>query len=135
MKKINLDDTHVINGSTTKKNFIKIWEKNFVHDTSKFLGSSRLKPYDLGKTFKDVEGAEWKIVGLIEVRDLACEKLSTGEIFVWDKWKVSLLMHPEEHAKMNRKVEYVQPKKERKTRKKSVAEENKPDESQLDLFK
>ena len=44
-------------------------------------------------------------------------------------------MHPEEHAKMNRKVEYVQPKKERKTRKKSVAEENKPDESQLDLFK
>lgn len=109
-----------------KNPLIKVWEKIFINDTSKFIGSTRLKPEDLGKTFENA-GETWTILGMMEGKDMACQN-SKGEIFIWDRWKVSLQMYPEQHENAKKNVEYVAPKVKPK-RTKVV----KPD-PQLDLF-
>ena len=114
-----------------KKNpLVIIWEKAFINDTSKFISSTRLKPEDLGTTFEDENGENWKVLGMMEGKDLPCENLSTGEIFIWDRWKVSNFVHPEEHANAKRIVEYIVPTPVKATRKKKEIVEN----IQLDLF-
>lgn len=117
-----------------KKNpLVLIWEKVFINDTSKFISSTRLNPEDLGAVFEDENGESWKVLGMMEGKDLPCEKLSTGEIFVWDRWKVSNLVHPEEHANAQRIVEYIHPVPVKATRKKKEEKEI-VENTQLDLF-
>jgi hypothetical protein len=70
----------------------------------------------------------------MEHKDMPCEKISTGEVFIWDRWDVSLLRQSEEHARVSRTIEYVQPEKKKKTRKKKEEEPVKPENPQLSLF-
>lgn len=117
-----------------KKNpLVVIWERVFINDTAKFISSTRLKPEDLGAVFADEDGESWKVLGMMEGKDLPCEKMSTGEIFVWDRWKVSNLVHPEEHANAMKAVEYIFPTPVKPTRKKKEKIEV-VENVQLDLF-
>jgi hypothetical protein len=131
MRQIKLDETHEYNGSTTRSTMIKIWEKNFLNEASKFISATYLKCEDLGREYTDHNGVRWKLLGQMEnTRELACEKVETREVFILDRWKVSQLMRPEEHMNATRRVEYVLPNK--KKEKKPAAP--RPVAQQLDLF-
>jgi len=106
-----------------------MWKKNFINETSKFACSTHLKPDDYLSTFKDYDGIEWKILGALEGKELACQNLEDGEVYIWDRWKVSTLRHPDVHAKVEMKREFFYPEK-KKGRAKKVDET----ESQLSLF-
>jgi hypothetical protein len=109
---------------------LKIWEKNFNHEAAKFISATYLRPEDLGAEFEDEHGNKWKLLGQMEnSREMPCEKLETGEIFIWERWKVSQLVKPDVHARMQKNVEYIFPstKKARERKEKPVAQ-------QLDLF-
>lgn len=131
MRRIKLDDTNHYRGISTKDTFLRIWSKNFLNETSKFISSTHLKPEDLGAIFEDHEGEKWKILGHMDGREMPCEKLSTGEIYVWDRWKVSSIVHKDKHERAKMKVEWIEPAKEKKTRK---AAEPRPVAQQLSLF-
>lgn len=123
-------DPKPFNGVTTLMTMTRIWENNFIHETSKFISATHMSCDDLGKDFTDESGEKWKILGMMDGREMPCQKLSTEEIFVWDRWKVSQLLHPERHEKATRKVDYVLPSKQ-KTRKTRKSQEG---SVQLDLF-
>ena len=140
MRKIKLNEEEY-KGISLKKTMLEKWAKNFLHDTSKFIGTTHLTPEDLHKEFQDTDGVAWKILGNIDGREMACENISNGEICVWDRWEVSLRVHPEQHAKINKKVEYIFPKKKRATTKKQdiksltpIKIEKDPEAPQMDLF-
>lgn len=111
-----------------------LWKKNFLRDTAKFAKSTHLEPEDFMTEFTDKDGEQWRILGAMEHKDMPCEKISTGEVFIWDRWEVSLLKHADYHAKVSRNIEYVQPEKKKKTRKKKEEEVSKPENPQLSLF-
>ena len=111
-----------------KNPLITIWEKIFLNDTSKFISSTYIKPEDLGREFTDNEGEKWSILGMMEGKDMPCQN-SKGEIFVWDRWKVSSFLYPEKHEK--KVVEYIPMKPKSKVKKtKAIKEES----VQLNLF-
>jgi hypothetical protein len=125
----------------------KLWRKNFINDAAKFVRSTNLVPEDFERIFTDSHGKEWKILGSMDGRDLPCQLLESGEVFIWDRWKVSLLIYPEKHEKFQKKVETMFPtvKKKRVKAEPKVVEESleieeeeekeeKPFEKQLDLF-
>jgi hypothetical protein len=131
MRQIKLDDTYEYNGSTTRSTFIKVWERIFLNEASKFISATYLQVEDLGREYTDNSGVRWKLLGQMEnTRELACEKVETGEVFTQDRWKVSQYLRPEEHLNATKVVEYVHPskKKERK------AAAPRPVAQQLDLF-
>jgi hypothetical protein len=135
MKQLKLDDTMRYNGISTKDTFLRIWSKNFLNETSKFISATHLKNEDLGAIFQDHDGTEWKILGQMEGgREIPCEKLSTGQIFLWDRWKVSSLVHAEKHERSKRKIEWVVPAKEKKTRGGGAPKVEPQQLSLLDLF-
>lgn len=84
--------------------------------------------------FKDSDGETWQILGVIEGREMPCLKISTGEIYVWDRWQVSLIKYPEEHKKSERKVEYIYPDKAKRGRKKKEETPIEKEAPQLSLF-
>jgi len=131
IRQIKLDDKHVYRGITSKMTMLKLWEKNFLNETSKFISATHLKPQDLGREFSDEKGVAWKILGMLEdSREVACEKSESGEIFTHDRWKVSQLVYPEVHKRMAIKSETILPskKKEKKEKKEKLVA------LQLDLF-
>jgi hypothetical protein len=138
MRKIKLPSDNNYFGVTTKSTLIQLWEKQFLNESNKFISGTYLQPEDLGREFEDAEGEKWKIIGQMDGKDMPCEKLSTGEIFVWDKWKVSGFVHPEKHAKATKKVEFVFPKVKGKRTKKEktslIPIEKAEKVQQLDLF-
>jgi hypothetical protein len=110
-----------------------LWKKNFLRDTKKFAKSTHLEPEDFLAEFTDVDGEAWRILGSMEGKDIPCEKISTGDVFIWDRWDVSNLVRPDEHAKSTKIVIMVEPEKKKRTRKKAediVSEET----TQLSLF-
>jgi hypothetical protein len=114
-----------------------LWKKNFNNDCSKFARSTNLTRDDFHREFADAEGKTWKILGSMEGKDMPCELLETGEIYIWDRWKVSLLIYPEKHKEYDLKTQVVFPstKKKRATKSKAVEEETKtPRPEQLNLF-
>jgi hypothetical protein len=117
----------------------KLWRKNFINDSAKFVRATNLVPEDFERVFTDSQGKEWKILGSMEGRDLPCQLLESGEVYIWDRWKVSLLIYPEKHEKFQKKVETVYPstkKKRVKAVKTEVKTELEPEKlvEQLDLF-
>jgi hypothetical protein len=112
-----------------KNPLVTIWEKIFLNETSKFISSTHLKNEDLGKDFTDDEGETWKILGMMEGKDMPCQN-SKGEIFIWDRWKVSNYMYPEKHEQAKKVVEYIPMKVKPKKTKKQEKEES----LQLGLF-
>lgn len=118
-----------------------LWRKNFINDTSKFVRSTHLVPGDFERVFMDSHGKEWKILGSMDGRDLPCQSLESGEVYIWDRWKVSLLIYPEKHEKFQKKAETIFPSTKKKRVKAEVKveadpepEEEKTDQQQLDLF-
>ena len=115
-----------------------LWKKNFHNDTAKFAKSTHLEPEDFMTEFTDKDGEQWRILGAMAYKDMPCEKISTGDVFIWDRWEVSLLKHPEHHNRTSKTVEFRQPeKKKRATKKKKEDEEvliPKSNDSQLSLF-
>lgn len=101
------------------------WQKNYRRDVMKFINTTHLKLDDLMSDFCDEDGEMWKILGVIETKDVACQKISTGEVFIWDRWKVSLLKEPDEHKRTSKNVVYSF-SKEKKQRIKN--------DDELDLF-
>jgi len=77
---------------------IKVWEKYFINDTAKFIKSTHLEREDLGKTYKERNGTEWKVIGAMEGSEIVCKNLSTNELFGISRWKVSMALHPAKHA-------------------------------------
>ena len=134
MKKIKLDTKSVYMGVSTADTVIALWEKNFLHESAKFISATHLQPEDLGAEFLDEEGEKWKILGQMDGRDMPCKKLSTDEVFVWDKWRVSKLLHPEVHEKMTKNSVTFAPKKTTKRTKKVEVPVVKEVPKQLDLF-
>jgi len=125
-----------------KKNpLLAIWERGFINDTSKFISATHIKPSDLGAEFTDDAGETWKILGMLEGKDMPCQN-SRGQIFIWDRWKVSEYMYPDKHAATAKLVEYIPMKvKPKRTKKEEQAYQAKLEESsraeenlQLDLF-
>jgi hypothetical protein len=118
------------------ESLIKLWAKNFINDTNKFIKATYLQPTDLHAEFTDEAGVRWRILGAIEGKDLACEKVDTLEIFALDRWKISMILHPEEHAKGAKTIETIYPKKAVKAKKEPKVESaiEKKDDSQLSLF-
>jgi len=96
-----------------------LWKKNYMRDTSKFAKSTFLENSDYMREFKDEQGEAWRILGAIEGKEMPCEKISTGEVFIWDKWNVSLLVRPEEHNRTSKTIVLTFPEK-KKGRKKVV---------------
>jgi hypothetical protein len=131
MKQLKFDPTPYF-GVTTLMTISKSWEKNFLNETSKFISATLLNPEDLGQTFKDHMGEDWKILGMTEGREMPCEKVSTGEIFLWDRWKVSLLKRPYEHHRLKQKAEYITKEPVKPTRGRKSSESKEP--AQLSLF-
>ena len=118
MKKFVFDTTRSYNGISTKDSMIQIWENNFLHESSKFISATYLQPEDLGRLFKDLEGAVWKILGQTNGREIPCENQETLEIITFDRWFVSEVLHPEKHAKdFSAKSELTKIKKPRKNAK------------------
>lgn len=115
---------------------VELWKKNFLRDTNKFAKSTHLLPEDYMAEFTDHKGEKWRILGVIEGKDMPCEKISTGEVFIWDRWDVSLLARPEEHARTDRKVITTMPEKKKRVAKKKIeeVEVKKEESSQLSLF-
>lgn len=114
---------------------IEVWKRNFLRDAAKFTKTTHLKAEDYMAEFKDSDGETWQILGVIEGKEMPCLKVSTGDVHIWDRWQVSLIMYPEEHKKSERKVEFIYPEKKKATRKKKKEEtpiETEP--SQLSLF-
>lgn len=109
----------------------KLWKEMFFKDAGKFIGPTHLQIDDYLSTFTDKKGAAWKIHGSLEGKDLPCENIETGEFFLWDRWQVSLLKHPDKHAKATRIVTVTFPEVVKKRAKKSDAV---PETPQLDLF-
>jgi len=98
---------------------INVWKKNFLRDAAKFTKTTHLTSEDYLSEFKDSEGETWRILGIIEGREMPCLNISTGIVHVWDRWQVSMIKYPEEHKKSDRKVEYIYPEKKKKSRKKN----------------
>lgn len=111
-----------------------LWKKNFLKDTAKFAKSTHLCPEDYMGTFKDKNGEEWRILGALEGKELPCENLTTGDVFIWDRWEVSLLRRPEDHERTSRKVEVHFPEKKKGRAKKVTETEKETTDSQLSLF-
>jgi hypothetical protein len=85
-----------------------LWKKNFLNDTAKFAKSTHLEPEDFMTEFTDKDGEQWRILGAMAHKDMPCEKISTGDVFIWDRWEVSLLKHPNHHNRTSKTVEYSQ---------------------------
>jgi hypothetical protein len=111
-----------------------LWKKNFMRDTMKFAKSTHLLPEDYMAEFEDSTGEKWRVLGCIEAKEMPCEKISSGEVFIWDRWKVSLLVRPAEHKKAERRVEMVFPEKKKKSRKKAEETPEVASSPQLSLF-
>lgn len=113
-----------------------MWKRSFMNDAAKFAGPTNLKPEDFHTEFTDNKGVIWKILGALEGKEMPCENVETKEIFIWDRWKVSELKHPEKHAAYKRKVEFIfpEPVKKKKTATKLEETESKEDSAQLNLF-
>lgn len=133
MRQIKFDENEKsYNGKNIRDRYLDIWSKKFINETSKFISSTLLKPEDLGKEFQDDKGISWKILGWTEQsRELACEKIETREIFLWDRWKVSNYVRPSDHARTEQKLELIFPTKKKTRKKKDPIEKV---ELQLDLF-
>ena len=110
-----------------------LWKKNFLRDTNKFAKSTHLEPEDYMVEFTSPDGEKWRILGAMEGKDLPCEKISTGDAFIWDRWDVSLLVRPEEHARASKVIVMVEPEKKKRATKKKT-EEIVPESPQLSLF-
>ena len=111
-----------------------LWKEYYMKDAGKFIGPTHLEITDYHSEFTDNKGVVWKIWGSLEGRDMPCENLSSGEFFLWDRWQVSLLKHPEKHAKATRviTVTWLEPEKKKKVKKADdEVEETTP---QLNLF-
>lgn len=76
------------------------WRVWFLNDVSKFMNPSCLLIEDLGKEFLDSKGNKWQLLGSLETKEVGCRNLETGKIWSWDRWKVSLILRPEEHARL-----------------------------------
>lgn len=112
----------------------KLWQEYFYKDAGKFIGPTHLQTADWHTEFTDAKGEVWKILGSLEGRDMPCEKLSTGEVFLWDRWQVSLLKHPERHLTATRKSEFFFPEKTKKRASKKIQEDTPSVTPQLNLF-
>jgi hypothetical protein len=113
-----------------------LWKKNFINDTSKFAKSTHLEPEDYMTEFTDKKGEKWIILGSIEGKEIPCQNVETREVYVWDRWDVSSLKHPEIHEKNTSKQEFFFPEK-KKGRAKKVEKIETPtasDNTQLSLF-
>jgi hypothetical protein len=118
------------------QSLIEVWKRNFLRDSYKFTKTTHLKSEDYMAEFKDSSGETWQILGVIEGKEMPCLKVSTGDVHIWDRWQVSLIMYPEEHKRAERKIEYIYPEKKKVTRKKKTEETPiTPEDSQLSLFK
>jgi hypothetical protein len=115
------------------ESLIKVWERNFINDTNKFIKATYLLPTDLHAIFQDENGVSWKILGAIEGKELACEKVETMEIFGIDRWKISMILHPQEHANGAKTIETIYPKKT-KAKAAPAPKPETPPQQQLDLF-
>lgn len=93
---------------------VALWKKNFINDCSKFVRTNNLKREDYHREFHDEEGKTWKILGSMEGKDMPCELLETGEIYIWDRWKVSLLIYPEKHEEYKNKMPLLFPSAKKK---------------------
>lgn len=107
------------------------WKKNFEREMAKFIKSTHLQLEDYMGEFQDSDGESWKILGVIDNKEMACEKISSSEVFIWDRWRVSQLKRPDEHKKADKKIEYVVPDKRKKRSSKKDAPVG---GSQLSLF-
>jgi hypothetical protein len=117
------------------ESLIKLWQKNFINDTNKFIKATYLQPTDLHREFEDEKGVKWRILGVIEGKDLACERVDTLEIFALDRWKVSMILHPEDHARGSKTIETIYPSsKKAKAPKAAPVPKEEPRSPQLDLF-
>jgi hypothetical protein len=116
----------------------ELWKKNFHNDCSKFVRTNNLLPTDFMREFEDAEGKKWRILGSMEGRDMPCELLETGEVFIWDRWKVSLLLYPEKHLDYKLRVPVTFPTVRKKRAAKKTEEEapreEKVENHQLNLF-
>ena len=111
----------------------RLWKEYFMKDAGKFIGPTHLQVEDYHSEFTDKKGVTWKIWGSLEGRDMICENLTTTEFCIWDRWQVSLLKHPEKHAKSERIVKVTWPEPEKKKRVKKSDEIIEPT-PQLNLF-
>ena len=132
MRRITIDNDSDYQGITTRKSMIGLWEKNFRHEASKFISATHLQCEDLGKEFTDHNGVVWKLLGQMDGREMPCENQETKEIFIWDRWKVSQLVRPEEHLKAAKRTEFIFPTKEKRRTKKEP--KLKAEQLQLNLF-
>lgn len=132
MRKIKPDKT-VYFGKSSYDTQLEMWSRNFMNETSKFITAARIKPEDLGRIFVDNENAEWKILGMIDGKEIPCEKISTEEIFCWDKMKISNILYPDLHKKKP-KVEYTFPDMSKKKKVEKNSSPRSPQDNQLDLF-
>ena len=130
MKKIKLDDTSIYNGVNPKDVTMELWKKNFLHESAKFISSTHLQPSDYEREFEDEYGEKWKIVGQMDGKDMPCEKLSTGEIFIWDRWNVSAMVYPDKHAESMKllNIKQANTKKSKPKKVKEVITKTDPEE-------
>jgi hypothetical protein len=113
----------------------RLWKELFYKDAGKFIGPTHIQIPDYHTEFVDKKGVSWKIWGSLEGKEMPCENLTTGEFFLWDRWQVSLLKHPEKHANSKRivTVTYPEPEKKRKIKKVEDVQDSAPT-PQLSLF-
>lgn len=127
MKKIRLDNEEY-NGKSIRDSMLELWKKNYMNEAWKFIQSTRLNADDLYKEFEH-QGTKWKIMGNIDSRDMVCEKVETGEMFIWDRLKVSSIVKVDEHTAYKKKVEFIMPDAKKAPRKPKIEEAG-----QLNLF-
>jgi hypothetical protein len=113
----------------------KLWKDTFMKDAAKFMGPTFLEVEDFHGEFTDTNGEVWKILGSLAGREMACEKIATNEIFIWDRWEVSLLKRPERHAKATKTVEITWAEKKKKEKEKEEIKKPSKEAIQLNLFK
>jgi hypothetical protein len=88
-----------------------LWKKNYMKDAAKFISPTYLDAEDYHGTFKDHKGVEWRILGAITSKEIPCQIVETEEVFIWQAWDVSQLVHPDKHENYRKEQTFENPKK------------------------
>lgn len=66
---------------------LEVFYKDFVRDTDKFFRASKITLEHMKNEF-EIKGNKWKIVGLIDAREMVCRNLNDNSVWAIDRQEV-----------------------------------------------
>jgi len=66
---------------------LEVFYKDFVRDTDKFFRASKLTLEHMKVEF-DYKGDKWKIIGLIDAKEMVCRNINNNSVWAIDRQEV-----------------------------------------------